>query len=86
MKTIQPLDIWKDGETQTAICLKLYISYDNLQDTAALVYKLCDVNDQTIFEGQIIIEGQIYLDWGASGNSNEEAYTIAATQLNLIII
>lgn len=86
MKAIQPLDIWKDGETQTAICLKLYISYDNLQDTAALVYKLCDVNDVTIFEGQIIIDAQTYLDWGGSGNSNEEAYTIAAAQLNLTIV
>lgn len=86
MKAIQPLDIWKDGATQTAICLKLYISFDNLQDNAALVYKLCDVNDITIYEGQIFITGQTYIDWGASGDSNEEAYTIAATQLNLTIL
>jgi hypothetical protein len=86
MKTIHPLDIWKDGATQTATCLKLYISYDDLETKAALIYQLCDVNDVVIYEGQIFISGQTYLDWGASGDSNEEAYFIAATQLNLSIL
>ncbi len=85
MKTILPLDIWANGETKTATCLKLYISFDNLETNAALVYQLCDVNDVVIYEGQIFISGQTYLDWGASGDSNEEAYTIAATQLNLTL-
>ena len=86
MRQIQPLDIWSNGETKTAVCLKLYISYDNLESLAALQYSLCDVDGATIYEGQIIIEGQTYLDWGSSGDSNAEAYTIAASQLNLTLV
>jgi hypothetical protein len=86
MKNIQPLDIWSAGDTKTATCLRLYISYDDLATRAAFQYALCDIDGATIYEGQVIIEGQTYLDWGSSGDSNTEAYTIAATQLNLTLI
>ena len=86
MRDIQPLDIWSDGDTKTATCLRLYISYDDLATRAAFQYALCDIDGAIIYEGQIIIEGQTYLDWGSSGDSNTEAYTIAATQLNLTLI
>ena len=85
MKAIQPLDIWSAGETKTAVCIRLYISYDDLATRAAFQYALCDVDGVTIYEGQILIEGQTYLDWGSSGDSNTEAYTIAATQLNITL-
>lgn len=85
MKAIQPLDIWSAGETKTAVCLGLYISYDDLATRAAFQYSLCDVDGATIYEGQILIEGQTYLDWGSSGDSNNEAYTLAAQQLNLVL-
>ena len=83
MRTIKPLDIWSNGETLTAECIKLYISYDDLETMAALQYSLCDVNDVTIYEGQVLITGTDYANWGASADSNSEAYTIAAAQLNL---
>lgn len=86
MRNIQPLDIWSDGDTKTAVCLRLYISFDDLATRAAFQYGLCDIDGATIYEGQILVEGQTYLDWGASGDSNSEAYTIAATQLNLVLI
>ena len=85
MRAIQPLDIWSAGETKTAVCLGLYISYDDLATRAAFQYSLCDVDGAMIYEGQIIIEGQTYLDWGSSGDSNNEAYVIAAAQLNLVL-
>jgi hypothetical protein len=83
MRAIKALDIWSNGETLTAVCLKLYISYDDLETMAALHYSLCDVNDVTIYEGQVLITGTDYANWGASTDSNSEAYTIAAAQLNL---
>lgn len=86
MRQIQPLDIWSNGETKTAVCIKLYISYDDLQATAALVYSLCDVDGKNIYEGQVIFDGQTYIDWGNSGDSNNEAYTIAASMLNLTLV
>ena len=86
MREIQPLDIWSNGDTKTATCLRLYISYDDLATRAAFQYALCDIDGAIIYEGQVIIEGQTYLDWGSSGDSNTEAYTIAATQLNLTLV
>lgn len=85
MKAIQPLEIWSAGETKTAVCIRLYISYDDLATRAAFQYSLCDIDGAMIYEGQILIDGQTYLDWGASGESNNEAYVIAATQLNLTL-
>lgn len=86
MMNIQPLDIWSDGDTKTAVCIRLYISFDDLATRAAFQYGLCDIDGATIYEGQILVEGQTYLDWGASGDSNTEAYTIAANHLNLTLI
>jgi hypothetical protein len=86
MREIQPLDIWSNGETKTAVCLKLYISYDNLESIAALQYSLCDIDGVTIYEGQVMIAGDDYLNWGATSDSNNEAYVIAATQLNLSLV
>jgi hypothetical protein len=85
MRDIQPLDIWSNGETKTAVCMKLYISYDDLTATAALVYSLCDADERNIYDGQVIFDGQTYIDWGSSGDSNNEAYIIAASMLNLTL-
>ena len=85
MKSIQPLEIWSDGETKTATCLQLYISYDDLSTRAAFQYSLCDIDGVLIYQGQILIDGQTYLDWGSSGDSNEEAYALAAAQLNITL-
>jgi hypothetical protein len=86
MKNIQPLDIWTDGDTKTATMLSLYISYDDLATQAALIYKLFDVDGVLIYEGQIQFTGQEYLDWGSSGDSNEEAYVLAASHLNITLV
>jgi hypothetical protein len=38
-----------------------------------------------IYEGQIFFVDQEYIDWGSSGDSNEEAYTLAASHLNITL-
>jgi alanine-alpha-ketoisovalerate/valine-pyruvate aminotransferase len=86
MMNIQPLEIWSNGDTKTATSILLYISYDDLATQAALVYKLFDTIGNIIYEGQLFFTGQEYIDWGNSGDSNAEAYTIAAAQLNLTLI
>lgn len=86
MKQIQPLDIWSDGVTKTAVCITLYISYDDLETKAVLQYALCDVDNVPIYQGSVTIAGQEYIDWGSTQDSNLEAYTIAAAQLNLILL
>ena len=86
MKEIQSLVIWSNGDIKTATCLKLYISYDDLETRAALQYSLCDADGIVIYEGQVLIDGDTYTNWGASSDSNAEAYIIAAAQLNLILV
>lgn len=85
MKPILPLDIWSNGETKVAVCIRLYVSYDDLSSQAAFQYALCDVDNAVIYEGQILINGTTYLNWGASADSNQEAYVIAATILNITL-
>jgi hypothetical protein len=85
MRDIQPLDIWSNGETKVAVCIRLYVSYDDLSTQAAFQYALCDVDNVVIYEGQILINGTTYLDWGLSTDSNQEAYVIAANALNITL-
>lgn len=85
MKTIQPITIWKDGETVQATILKMYISYDNLESTATFQYDLCDNQINSLINGSINISGGEYVSWGSSGDSNDEAYLYGASYLNLTI-
>lgn len=85
MKNIQPITVWKDGVSVQASILKMYISYDNLESTATFQYELCDDQIKSVINGNINISGLDYLNWGSSGDSNEEAYLYGATVLNLVI-
>jgi len=85
MKTIQPIDIWKDGQSKQATILKMYISYDDLKLTATFQFQLCDDSLCSIAEGHFYISGDDYLNWGSSGDSNQEAYVYGAGVLNLTI-
>ena len=85
MKTIQPIDIWKDGELKQATILKMYISYDDLNTTATFQYQLCNDLLNSIAESKLSIHGADYANWGSSGDSNQEAYLYGATTLNLTI-
>ena len=86
MRDIQPLNIWSNGETKVAVCLRLYVSYDDLSSQAAFQYALCDADNAVIYEGQILIDGTTYLNWGTSGDTINQAYTIAATALNITLV
>jgi ethanolamine utilization protein EutQ (cupin superfamily) len=85
MKTIQPIDIWKDGQSKQANIFKMYISYDDLMNTATFQYQLLDDSLCPVAEGRLQIHGDEYANWGGSGDSNEEAYVYGAAQLNLTI-
>jgi hypothetical protein len=85
MKAIQPITIWKDGQSKQATIFKMYISYDDLNTTATFQYQLLDDTLYPIAEGRLQIHGDTYANWGSSGDSNEEAYVYGATILNLTI-
>jgi len=93
MKSIEPVTIWKNGESQEANLLNAYIINDNLATACSFYYQLCSSGEgteamplligQTLAEGNIAMTGEDYLAWD---NSNEAAYVYIAEKLNLTLI
>ena len=93
MKQIEPIGIWKNGESFEANLLNAYIINDNLATSCTFYYSLCSSGEgteslplvigQTLADGNITISGQSYIDWD---NSNDAAYAYIAEKLNLTII
>ncbi len=93
MKSISPVTIWKNGESQEANLLNAYIINDNLQSSCSFYYSLCASGEgteamplvigQTLAEGNITIDGENYLAWDGDNNY---AFTYIAEKLNLTLI
>ena len=93
MKQIEPIGIWKNGESFEANLLDAYIINDNLATSCTFYYSLCSSGEgtealplvigQTLADGNITMSGQSYIDWD---NSNDAAYAYIAEKLNLTII
>jgi len=93
MKQIEPITIWKNGESQEANLLNAYIINDNLQSSCSFYYSLCAsgqgteamplVIGQTLAEGNVTMDGENYLLWNGDNN---DAYSYIATKLNLTLI
>lgn len=86
MKQITPIQIWKDGALETATHFNLSIVYDDLQNSALFLYKLCRYDEEniiTLAEGNQSIIDTDYQTWGTELDANEEAYTIIMSRLNL---
>lgn len=93
MKSIQPLTIWKNGESQEANLLNAYIINDNLVTACSFYYQLCSSGEgtesmplligQTLAEGNVSMDGENYLAW--DGN-NDFVFTYIAEKLNLTLI
>ena len=93
MKTIEPITIWKNGESQEANLLNAYIINDNLQTSCSFYYQLCSSGEgteamplvigQTLAEGNVTMNGDDYLAWNGS---NDDAYSYIVTKLNLTLV
>ena len=93
MKQIEPIGIWKNGESFEANLLNAYIINDNLESSCTFYYQLCSSGEgtealplvigQTLADGNITMSGEDYLNWD---NSNDQAYSYIAEKLNLTII
>lgn len=93
MKTIEAVQIWKNGESQEANLLNAIIINDNLQTSCSFYYQLCSSGEgteamplvigQTLAEGNVTMDGENYLAWDGS---NDYAYAYIAKQLNLTLI
>lgn len=93
MKQIQPVTIWKNGESQEANLLNAVIINDNLATSCSFYYQLCAsaegteamplVIGQTLAEGNLTMDGENYLNWDGA---NDYAFTYIAEKLNLTLI
>jgi hypothetical protein len=93
MKSISPVTIWKNGESQEANLLNAYIINDNLQSSCSFYYSLCASGEgteamplvigQTLAEGNLTMDGENYLNWDGDNNY---AFTYIAEKLNLTLI
>jgi hypothetical protein len=93
MKPIEPIQIWKNGESQEANLLNAYIINDNLQSSCSFYYSLCASGEgteatpliigQTLAEGNITMSGEQYLAWDGDNNF---AFSYIAEKLNLTLI
>lgn len=93
MKQIEPIGIWKNGESFEANLLNAYIINDNLATSCTFYYQLCSSGEgtealplvigQTLADGNVTMSGEDYLNWD---NSNDQAYSYIAEKLNLTII
>lgn len=93
MKPIQPVNVWVNGQQIQANYLNAYIVNDNLESSATFYYALINRNyvdsepvDTSLANGNVTIEGQDYINWGNSGDINNDAYVILAQKLNLTLI
>ena len=89
MKPIQPIQIWKNGQSQEANLLNAYIINDNLQSSCSFYYQLCssgeqpDTIGQSLAEGNVSMSGEDYLGWTGD---NDYAFSYIAEQLNLTLL
>jgi hypothetical protein len=93
MKSIEPVQAWKNGEQLEANLLNAYIINDNLESSCSFYYSLNTSGDgteamplvlgQVVAEGNITMSGEDYIAWD---NSNEAAYIYIADKLNLTLI
>ena len=93
MKSIVPITIWKNGESQEANLLNAYIINDNLESGCSFYYSLCASGEgteamplvigQTLAEGNITMSGDTYLAWDGD---NDFAFSYIAEKLNLTLI
>ena len=93
MKPIQPITIWKNGESFEANLLTASIINDNLQSSCSFYYSLNASGEgteayplvigQTLAEGNVTMDGEKYLAWDGS---NDYAFSYIAEKLNLTLI
>jgi hypothetical protein len=85
MKQIQPIQIWVNGQQQTATLFSMYIVNDNLLNSATFNYQLLDADANSLISGNLTMGEPDYDVWGASGDINLAAYQWAATELNITL-
>ena len=83
MKQIEPIDVWQNGTTKTAVKLQVQGTSVTLGSSASFYWQLLTEEGHQVANGNLGISGEQYNAWGAD---DDYVYTIIATDLNLAII
>jgi len=83
MKQIEPIDIWQNGTTKTAVKLQAQGTSVTLGQAASFYWQLLTEEGHQVSSGNLGISGEQYTAWGAD---DDYVYTIIAEDLNLTII
>jgi hypothetical protein len=86
MKTISPVNVWNNGQSQQATVLSCQGNGDNLYNQASFTYTLFTQDESgylqtSIANGYLTMTGEDYDGW----STNDYAYEWIAGQLNLTI-
>lgn len=92
--SIQPVQIWTNGQAATGNYIDASIVNDNLSDYAQFYWQISSVttdsegaeSKQSLTQGNTTISGADYTAWGQSSDVNLAAYEYICSQLNLTLI
>lgn len=92
--TIQPVQIWTNGQSQNGNFIDAVIVNDNLSNYAQFYWKISNViidsegqeTKQILTQGNTTISGADYQAWGQAADVNLAAYEYICSQLNLTLI
>lgn len=89
-KSIQPVQVWKNGEEKQANKFSLILINDDLATNANFYYQLIssvvdgeNESSEMVADGNCSMSGDDYQNWD---DSNDGAYTYVAGKLNLTIV
>lgn len=99
MRTIQPVQIWSNGQSKEASILTARIINDDLNSSCTFYYQLREADivvqpeeegtpavtapGMNLAEGNTTLSGEVYDNWDGS---NDYAYNHIAASLNLTIV
>jgi hypothetical protein len=93
MKQIQPVNIWSNGQQNEANAFGLSVINDDLKSSATFYYQLYNVTiiDEiesiiNLSQGNLVIDGEDYINWSTVPDINESAYIWATEKLNLVLV
>ena len=92
--SIQPVQIWTNGQASEGNYIDASIVNDNLSDYAQFYWQISSVTTdsegaetkQSLTQGNTSINGAAYDTWGQSADINLAAYQYICEQLNLTLI
>ena len=83
MKQIEPIDIWQNGITKTAVKLQAQGTSVTLGQAASFYWQLLTEEGYQVANGNLGISGEQNTAWGTD---DDYVYDIIAEDLNLVIV